>query len=173
MSVPKKTATKAAKKKAPTRRKAKPAAATVSHIVDWSSLEEHAHAAQALAYAPYSKFHVGAALLTASGNVFAGCNVENASYGLALCAERSAVAQAIAFGERDFVALVVSGGKHEPATPCGMCRQVLFEFAPELPVVCTDGTRTVAFRLSELLPSGFGPDSLLTKPAKRSVRKKS
>src|SRR2546430_11469323 len=91
------------------------------------------------AHAPYSKFHGGAALLTASGKIFSGCNVENASYGLTICAERSAVCSAIAAGERDWVAMAVATpGGH---SPCGACRQVLVEFAPELPILLVDSDR--------------------------------
>jgi cytidine deaminase len=91
------------------------------------------------AHAPYSKFHVGAALLTKSGKVFTGCNVENASYGLTICAERSAVVSAVTAGEKDWVAIAVATpGGH---SPCGACRQVLVEFAPDLPVLLVDSDR--------------------------------
>lgn len=97
------------------------------------------------AHAPYSKFHVGAALLTASGKIFTGCNVENASYGLTICAERSAVVSAVAAGEgkagpaNDWVAMAVATpGGH---SPCGACRQVLVEFAPELPILLVDSDK--------------------------------
>lgn len=111
------------------------------------------------AYAPYSRYTVGAALLTASGKVYTGVNVENASYGLAICAERTAAVKAVSDGERDFVAIAVvteNGG-----TPCGACRQVLNEFAPDMRVLIadTDGNYQ-AHRLSELLPASFGPAQL-------------
>src|ERR1700724_2517409 len=93
-------------------------------------LIEAAAQARANAYVPYSKFSVGAALLTTSGKVFLGCNVENVSLGLTLCAERSAVAAAIAGGQKDFVAIAVATDSREPAIPCGGCRQVLAEFNP-------------------------------------------
>ncbi len=94
------------------------------------------------AHAPYSKFHVGAALLTASGKVFTGCNVENASYGLTICAERSAVCSAIAAGEHNWLAMAVATpGGH---SPCGACRQVLVEFASELPILLVDSDRPEA-----------------------------
>lgn len=115
-----------------------------------------ARAAQAAAYAPYSKFRVGAALLTASGRIFRGCNVENASYGLTICAERAAVCSALAAGERHFLAMaVVSNGA---VTPCGACRQVLAEFAPKLAIALGDTTgrrRVRVFALNELLPHSF------------------
>ena len=105
------------------------------------------------AYAPYSKFKVGAALLCKDGSVVTGCNVENASYGLTICAERVAIGSAIARGKRRFVAIAVLalGRKGRKVRPCGACRQVLAEFAGRLRVVC-DGA---SFGLKELLPSGF------------------
>jgi len=111
------------------------------------------------AYAPYSHYSVGAALLTASGRVYSGCNVENASYGLAICAERTAAVKAISEGEREFVAIAVvteNGG-----TPCGACRQVLNEFGPDMRVLIADATGNYqALGLSELLPASFGPAQL-------------
>jgi cytidine deaminase len=86
-------------------------------------------------YAPYSRFAVGAALLASSGKIYVGCNVENASYGLCICAERNAIAAAIAAGERTFRAIAVVGGDDHPATPCGACRQVLVEFSPSMHVL--------------------------------------
>jgi cytidine deaminase len=117
------------------------------------------------AHAPYSKFHVGAALLTGSGKIFSGCNVENASYGLTICAERSAVVSAVAAGEgkagaaNDWVAMAVATpGGH---SPCGACRQVLVEFAPELPILLVDSDQPDAPQgvketdLRTLLPGRF------------------
>jgi cytidine deaminase len=105
------------------------------------------------AYAPYSHFAVGAALLGDSGEVHVGCNVENISYGLTLCAERCAVAQALAKGERRFQMIAIVSDSKEPVSPCGACRQVLAEFAPDLAVVCEtrSGERFTA-SLAELLP---------------------
>jgi cytidine deaminase len=115
------------------------------------------------AYAPYSRFQVGAAVLTSSGAVFAGCNVENASYGLTMCAERAAVAAAVAAGQQEFVAVaVVSKGGH---APCGACRQVLTEFGSTMQVVLVDAddqSRMRTTKLDQLLPEGFGPSSLVT-----------
>lgn len=111
--------------------------------------------AQQNAYAPYSGFKVGAALLDGEGRVFTGCNVENTSLGLTICAERAAVVKAVSEGVRDFARLLVVGGE-EKLVPCGACLQVLFEFAPRLVVVLTSGTgamETVA--LQDLLPRGF------------------
>ncbi|MEN8693274.1 MAG: cytidine deaminase [Akkermansiaceae bacterium] len=118
-----------------------------------------AHGAARKAYAPYSEFHVGAALLGKSGKVFVGCNVENASYGLTICAERVAVGMAVACAERDFEAIAISvkGG----GSPCGACRQVLSEFAPDLRVLMSDenGKLVREMSLGALLPENFGPKS--------------
>jgi cytidine deaminase len=122
-------------------------------------LLEAAKAAQQRAYAPYSGFPVGAAVLTDAGEVFEGCNVENASFGLTICAERVAVLSAVAAGARKLraVGLVTV----IPATPCGACRQVLNEFGPDLDVIMAgpDGQPEVV-PLRELLPRSFGPDDL-------------
>jgi cytidine deaminase len=105
------------------------------------------------AYAPYSNFAVGAALLTKSGKVFTGCNVENLSLRLTVCAEEAAVAAAVANGEKEFVAVAVVADSKEPAMPCGGCRQVLAEFNPTMEVITStiDG-REEKFRLDDLLP---------------------
>jgi cytidine deaminase len=114
------------------------------------------------AYAPYSGFHVGAAVL-AGGRIFAAANVENSSYPLSMCAERNAVAQAVAAGHKRIDAVAIVGGSDHPAAPCGGCRQVLAEFAaPDTPVVyaASDG-QSVATTLEALLPHAFGPRDLL------------
>jgi cytidine deaminase len=121
-----------------------------------ADLIEAALASRQQAYARYSHFAVGAALLAADGRVFAACNVENASYGLTICAERAAVFAAVAAGQREFQALAVAsaGG----VTPCGACRQVLAEFAPDLPILLVDVDRPgeiVEANLRELLPAAF------------------
>ena len=124
-------------------------------------LREAAFAAMARAYAPYSEFPVGAALLTADGSVVAGCNVENAAYPSGICAERGAVMAAVAAGHRAFRLLVLATEADEPAPPCGACRQVLVEFAPRLPVVSVNRDGEVRrWTMAELLPSPFVTASL-------------
>ena len=105
------------------------------------------------AYSPYSKFAVGAALSTRSGKLFVGCNIENVSLGLTICAEQTAVARAVADGDLDFVALAVVADSEEPVVPCGACRQILAEFNPALEVISsTIAGHTQTFLLSDLLP---------------------
>ena len=127
---------------------------------DAQQLLGQAKAARQQAYAPYSNFAVGAALLTESGEVFLGCNVENASYGLTNCAERTAVYNAIAAGHRSFVAIALC--LKDAATPCGACRQVLNEFNPSLAIVIGDDTGKLHTHtsLEALLPNAFGPSAL-------------
>jgi cytidine deaminase len=126
-------------------------------------LIDAASAARARAYAPYSRYAVGAAIETASGNVFAGCNVENASYGACLCAERNAVAQMVAAGESSLVACAVVTGGPTPGAPCGICRQVLSEFAKDLPIVLVAesprGRTRKHTTLASLLPLAFRLES--------------
>jgi cytidine deaminase len=123
-----------------------------------------ARAARAGAYAPYSGFAVGAALLTEDGTVVTGANVENASYGLSMCAERVAVFAAVAAGHRSFRAIAVAGPGAAPVTPCGACRQVLREFplGTGLTVLAAGeaGDDVLELPLGELLPHGFGPEQL-------------
>lgn len=105
------------------------------------------------AYAPYSNFHVGAILVDAEGKTFAGCNVENLSYGLTICAERSAICAAISAGSREFTKIVIVTDTREPASPCGACRQVLAEFNPELEIILANfHGKSIRFSLAELLP---------------------
>ena len=119
-----------------------------------------ARSAQAQAYAPYSNFHVGAALESSDGAVFLGCNVENASYGLTICAERAAVCAAVTAGVTKFRRAVVVSDVDPPAAPCGACRQVLAEFGLDLPIEGVGPRATVQWRLSDLLPAAFGPEQL-------------
>jgi cytidine deaminase len=127
----------------------------VSATADAKRLLELARAARRSAYAPYSRFAVGAALLAADGRVFTGVNIENASYGLTVCAERVALWKAISDGARDFVALAVAGPPRAEAAPCGACRQVLAEFAPTLMVSWRRDGRIVRRRVARLLPEAF------------------
>jgi cytidine deaminase len=119
-----------------------------------------ARTAQAHAYAPYSNFRVGAALESQDGAVFTGCNVENASYGLTICAERAAICAAVSAGVTRFRRAVVVSDVDPPAAPCGACRQVLAEFGLDLPIDGVGSRETVRWRLSDLLPVAFGPEQL-------------
>lgn len=113
------------------------------------------------AYAPYSRFKVGAAVVTKGGEVFKGCNIENASYGATNCAERTAIFKAISEGYREFekIAIVASSGDY--ASPCGICRQVLAEFMPEGEVIlCSEETGVVTYTVRELLPMGFRKEDI-------------
>ena len=122
---------------------------------------ERARAAKGRAYAPYSKFHVGAALLCADGSVFDGCNVENASYPAGTCAERVALGAAVVAGHREFTAVAIATDASTATPPCGICRQALAEFAPSLAVVAMDATGGVTrWTLNDLLPNPFTPASL-------------
>ncbi len=123
--------------------------------MDLEHLINEARAVSEKAYAPYSGFHVGAALLAEDGSVHVGCNVENASYGLTVCAERSALASAVAQGVKRFRAVAIVTDGERPVAPCGACRQVLAEFAPDLVVVSEAGGLRKQWTLGELLPSPF------------------
>jgi cytidine deaminase len=113
------------------------------------------------AYAPYSKFRVGAALLGVDGKIYAGCNVENASYGLSRCAEQTAIQKMVSEGTRGFSKAVVYTLASPPSSPCGACRQILFEFGENAEVIMVnDKNETRVFTVSELLPAGFGPRDL-------------
>ena len=107
------------------------------------------------AYAPYSKFLVGAAVLAKSGKIYTGCNIENASYGLTVCAERNALFSAVGAGEREFTALCVVGDTEEPISPCGACRQVMVEFKVPRIILANLKGDIKEYTLEELLPYGF------------------
>jgi cytidine deaminase len=119
--------------------------------MDWDALIDAAWQARKLAYAPYSNFAVGAALLAADGRIFAGCNVENISYGLTICAERVAIGSAVAAGVREFLAVAVVADTSVAISPCGACRQVLAEFSVPR-VMLANRIERLEFRLEELLP---------------------
>ena len=126
-------------------------------------LVQRAFAMHEFSYVPYSKFPVGAALLCADGTVFTGCNVENAAFGSTICAERTALLNAISEGHRDdWTAIAIAGRGEDYCWPCGACRQMLYEFAPELRVLAARGDGSFqTVPLSRLLPHGFGPKSLV------------
>jgi len=135
----------------------------VTAAIDWVDLTRRAFEVRARAHAPYSQYPVGAALLVASGQVFTGCNVENASYGLSLCAERSAILQMVAAGEKDPIGIVVITRGPIVGTPCGACRQVLAEFALDMPVRLAVEDPAVPPRmttLAALLPEAFRAEAL-------------
>lgn len=124
--------------------------------ITWSRLADAAHQVRTRAYVPYSDFPVGAALLSAGGEIITGCNIENATIGATVCAERTAIGCAIAEGHSDFKALCVVTDVDPPAAPCGICRQVLAEFCEDLPILMLtpDGSRRQT-TLAELLPMRF------------------
>lgn len=135
---------------------ARPTAATVRRLI------QAAKVAAKASYSPYSKFRVGAAILTGSGKVFTGTNVENASYGLCNCAERTAIFTAAAQGERSVRVVAVYTPTKTPTTPCGACRQVINEFGPDSLIISTcDGPDRLETTLAQLLPAAFGPKNLL------------
>ena len=123
---------------------------------DVLALAAAAKGASERAYCPYSRFPVGAAVRARDGALFAGCNVENASFGLTVCAERNAIFSAVGAGVRDLAALVVYTPTPSPVTPCGACRQVLSEFAPDAEVICVcAGAERLMYKGSDLLPNAF------------------
>ena len=130
---------------------------------DRKELVRQAFLAQRQAYAPYSEFLVGAALLTEDGKIYQGCNIENAAYSPGNCAERTAVFKAVSEGKKDFLAIAVVGDREEPLTPCGVCRQVLTEFVDgsTFEVIMEDGAGGIkVMKLEELFPASFSPKDL-------------
>lgn len=134
--------------------------------MDAKKLMKMARKARQNAYAPYSHFAVGAALLAESGRVYTGCNIENASYGLTCCAERNAIFAAVGAGERRFKMLAVAADSPEPVAPCGACRQVIAEFGIPLVVMGNLKEATKTMTAEELLPYGFGQESMNNKGEK-------
>ena len=138
----------------------------------WGDLLKRARAAAEHAYAPYSEFPVGAAALASDGSIHTGCNIENASYGLTICAERAAVSAAVGAGHRQIVAVAVSAPKVAGTTPCGACRQFLNEFRPgatDMVLVLDDHHSGEPVWLDELLPRAFGPRNLGATPPEEDM----
>ena len=132
--------------------------------INMQNLVEKAYTAKQYAYAPYSGFHVGAALLCGDGTIFTGCNIENAAYSPANCAERTAVFKAVSEGYRSFLAIAVAGSSGEYLAPCGVCRQVLMEFCdPDsfLVILAKNQTQYQSFRLGELFPHAFSKTDIV------------
>lgn len=130
-------------------------------MLDWPALLQHALNAREGAYVPYSHYQVGAALLCGSGTIYHGCNIENAAHPATICAERTALFAAYAAGEREFVALAVVAASERPVPPCGVCRQVLSELAPDMPVLLANmqgDTQHTTPR--DLLPGAFDAHDL-------------
>ena len=134
--------------------------------MDAKELMKIARKARKNAYAPYSHFAVGAALLAESGRVYTGCNIENASYGLTCCAERNAIFAAVGAGERRFKMLAGAADSPEPVAPCGACRQVIAEFGIPLVVMGNLKEETKTMTAEEMLPYGFGQESMNNKGEK-------
>ena len=134
---------------------------------NWDALIEAAWKAREMAYAPYSGFQVGAAVQTASGSIYGGCNIENVSYGLTNCAERTAMFQAVANGERQLQRIVVCADTPEPVSPCGACRQVMQELGPQMEVLLINREgRQIHTTVAELLPYSFQDFPQTETPAK-------
>ncbi len=129
----------------------------MSTLMTHEALAHMAIEASSFAYAPYSNFPVGAALLCEDGSVYTGCNIENAAFGAGLCAERVALGKAVSEGKRKFQVLAVASQGESYCMPCGICRQMFWEFSPDLLVLCTKGDGTfIMYSLKDLLPHAFG-----------------
>ncbi|MFB6090476.1 MAG: cytidine deaminase [Halobellus sp.] len=138
-------------------------------MTDEADLVDRAREALEDAHVPYSEYRVGAAIETADGSMYVGCNIENANYSNSLHAEEVAIAEAVKEGHREFERIAVASGARDGVTPCGMCRQTLAEFAdPELRVICDEGgTETSTYTLGELLPNAISPETLSAAEAER------
>jgi cytidine deaminase len=121
----------------------------------YNKLIAEAQEAKEFSYSPYSKFRVGAALLTNKNKIYTGCNVENSSYSLTICAERTAIFKAISEGEREFKAIAISTDAELLCPPCGACRQVLYELADKIDVILTNGKESKIFKMKDLFPQPF------------------
>jgi cytidine deaminase len=129
--------------------------------MDYKELIQAARKAKKNSHSPYSKFRVGAALLTKSGKIYTGCNIENSSYSLTVCAERTALFKAVSEGEKKFLAMVISTDVKDFISPCGACRQVVSDLAGDIDIVLTNGVgKTKIMRMKELLPHPFTPKNL-------------
>ena len=129
--------------------------------MNYKTLAHKAVEAKANALPTYSNFHVGAALLTEDDKVYTGCNVENSTFGLTLCAERTAIFKAVSEGERKFKAIAIASDSPDYITPCGACRQIIFDLCGEIDIICTNGKEEYkVFKTSELLPFAFGDKDL-------------
>jgi cytidine deaminase len=125
-------------------------------------LAKRAQAARKYSHSPFSRFRVGAAILSKSGTVYTGCNIENSSFGLTICAERTAIFKAISEGERQFTAIAVATDERKFIPPCGACRQVIMDLAGDIECVLTDAAgATKVLKMSDLLPFPFTPEDLL------------
>ena len=137
--------------------------------MDHKSLVSHARAAKRFSHSPYSKFRVGAAVLTSSGKVYTGCNIENSSYGLTVCAERTALFKAVSEGETSFEAIAITSDEKDATPPCGACRQVIMDLAGDIDVILsTKNGKLKTLKVTELLPYPFGGKNL--KNVRRSRR---
>jgi cytidine deaminase len=129
--------------------------------MDYKTLAYKAVEAKSNALPPYSNFAVGAALLTEDGKIFWGCNVENSTFGLSLCAERNAIFKAISEGERKFKAIAIASDSPDYISPCGACRQIIHDLCGEIDIICTNSKEEYkVFKTSELLPFAFGDEDL-------------
>jgi cytidine deaminase len=129
--------------------------------MDYKTLVHKAVEAKVNALPTYSNFHVGATLLTLDDKIFQGCNVENSTYGLTICAERTAIFKAISEGERKFKAIAIASDSPDYITPCGACRQIIYDHCGEIDIICTNGKEEYkVFKTSELLPFAFGDKDL-------------